>query len=300
MRYLWLGTGVAVLAAGVTLAGPAQAQAWIGLMVGNMMAQQQAYQEEMACQAGTAMVPKEVAEAADPAPALIQGYWSAVQGGQAPLASFIVDKNARWTAGATVLDQKTLAAIKDPFAQSGNSLNIQPVALVRAGDGASAQAQWQVRDSAGKLVGTYNAVLRRRAGTWLLSSLELVDNKTWVDPVVQYCHKPGDVLGYRLTNTRSVAAYAEKRLAKAQKKEAEARAKADKAKAEAEQAPGNSGKQDAARLAGEKLASAVLTTAERQAEADRARAAQAKAEADQKAFDDLRTAGKAALAAGTP
>jgi hypothetical protein len=195
----------------------------------------------------------------------------------------------RWTAGATALDQKTLTAIKDPFAQPGNAIDPKPLNVVRAGDGTSAQGQWQVRDGAGKLVGTYNAVLRRRTGTWLLSSLELVDNKTWVDPVVQYCHKPGDVLGYRLTNTKSAADYAAKRLAKAQKKEAEARTKAEKAKAEAE----------AARLAGEKLASATLTTAERQAEAYGTRAAQAVAEADQKALDDQRAAGKAALA-GTP
>jgi hypothetical protein len=270
-------------------------------MVGDMMARQQAYQQEMACQAGTPMVPKEVAEAADPAPALMLGYWSTAQTGKAPLASFIVDKNARWTAGATALDQKTLTAIKDPFAQPGNAIDPKPLNVVRAGDGTSAQGQWQVRDGAGKLVGTYNAVLRRRAGTWLLSSLELVDNKTWVDPVVQYCHKPGDVLGYRLTNTKSAAAYAEKRLAKAQKKEAEARTKAEKAKAEAEAEPDldTTTKQGAARLAGEKLASAVQTTAERQAEADRTRTAQAKAEADQKALDDQRAAGKAALA-GTP
>lgn len=296
-RSLQFGLILATLALQVPLAGAAHAQAWIGLMVGDMMARQQAYQQELACQAGTPMVAKEVAEAADPAPALIQGYWSAVQAGKAPLGSFIIDKNTRWSGGTTVLDQKTLAAIKDPFALGGNSLNPQPLALVRAGDGASAQGQWQVRDASGKLVGTYNAVLRRRAGTWLLSSLELVEGKTWVDPVVQYCHKPGDVIGYRLTNTKSAADYAARRLVKAQKKEAEARAKAEIAKGKADEDPGNSGKQLAAQQAGEKLASAVLTTAERQAEANRTREAQAKAEADRKALEDQRAAGKAALAA---
>lgn len=297
MRLRHFGLVAAGLVAQFACAGPAQAQAWIGLMVGDMMARQQAYQQEMACQAGTPMVPKEVAEAADPAPALIQGYWSAVQSGKAPLASFIIDKNTRWTAGTSVLDQKTLAGIKDPFAQPGNSLNPQPLALVRAGDGSSAQAQWQVRDPAGKLVGTYNAVLRRRTGTWLLSSLELVDARTWVDPVVQYCHKPGDVLGYRLTNTRRAAVFAEKQFAKAKRKEGEARAKAEAAAAEADAAPGKADKQAAARLAAEKLGSAMINSGRREEELIQAKAAQAQAEADQKALEEQRAAGKAALAA---
>jgi hypothetical protein len=216
-------------AAFAALPAAAQAQAWIGQIVGDMMAQQAAYAQEVACMSGTPMIEKEVAEASTPAPALMRSYWQAVSAGVAPTPAFLIDKKTRWISGGKELSQINLGTLVDPFARSGGALVEAPIGFVRSGRAQSALGQWVVRDGVGKRISTYQAVLRRKGGQWLISTLKLVGAQEWADPVVQYCHAPGDVLPYRIASAQRALEYATKQEAKAQIKAADAQAKAERA-----------------------------------------------------------------------
>ena len=100
--------GISLATALLAQPGSASAQAWIGQIVGDMMAREAAYAAEMRCMAGEAMPPNEVAEARDPAPALMRGYWTAVSAGQSPAAAFQINRKTSWTSGSTVLHQARL------------------------------------------------------------------------------------------------------------------------------------------------------------------------------------------------
>ncbi len=278
----------------VALPTAVQAQAWIGLMVGNMMSQQAAYAQEVACMTGTAMVDKEVAEASTPAPGLMRSYWQAVSAGTAPTSVFLIDKKTRWVSAGQELTQTNLGTLLDPFARSGGSLVEAPIGFARAGDAQTALGQWVVRDSAGKRIGTYQGLLRRKGGQWLFSALTLVGAKEWGDPVMQYCHTPGDVLPYRVTSAK----FGLERAIKQEAKAADAQAKVEKAQAAAASAPGNSAKADVARLAKEDAIRRETALSQRR---DPLRVAQENAAAAQQAqqdYDAMVTAGKAALLAG--
>lgn len=301
MRNRQLGLIAAAVAAQLGLCGPAQAQAWVSAMIANNIVGQNGSQEaETACRNGASVPDSFTREALNFSVPRMQSYWDTALAGQAPLASFVLDKQTRWTAGATSLDSKGLAAIKDPFAAAGNVLGAEPAGFVRAGDGISALGYWQVRDGAGNLVGNYRAVLRYKSKKWLLSTLDLIPAGGWLDPPVLYCHVPGDVLGYRLAQAKAGVADAEKRLAEARQQEATARVSADKAKAAAEAAPDNAGKHAAAKQAAEKQRQAADNAGGFQSQYDTQRANLTKAEAERKTLEDQRAAGKAALAAGTP
>jgi hypothetical protein len=284
-------TSLLAAASLAVLPATAQAQAWIGLMVGNMMAQQAAYAQEVACMSGTPMVEKEVAEASIPAPGVMRGYWQAVTAGNAPMAAFVIDKKTRWIAAGKELNQTNLGNIADPLARSGGSLVEIPVGFVRAGDAQSALGQWLVRDPAGRILGTYQGLFRRKSGQWLFSTLTLVGAKEWVDPVVQYCHAPGDVLPYRVASTQRALEYATRQEAKASAKAADARAKAAEFRARADAAPGKV----SARLAEDEAARREATLLQRQEALRVARENAASVQQAQRDFDAKREAGQAAL-----
>ncbi len=286
-----------MLAATALVAFPfaAQAQAWIGLMVGNMMSQQAAYAQEVACMTGTPMVDKEVAEASTPAPGLMRSYWQAVSAGTAPTSVFLIDKKTRWISAGKELSQTNLATLVDPFARSGGSLVEAPIGFVRAGDAQSALGQFVVRDGAGKRIGTYQALLRRKTGQWLISTLTLVGAKEWADPVVQYCHAPGDVLPYQIATSARALEFAIKQEAKAQVKAADAQAKAEKAQGVAAAAPGNSTKAATAALARQDAIRRETTLAQRRTALQAARDNDAAAKKAQQDYDAMVAAGKAAL-----
>lgn len=273
----------------------AMAQAWIGQVVGDMMAQQAAAAQELACMKGQAMPPNEVAEAGGPAPAVMRAYWDAVKAGQSPAASFIIDRRTRWNHGPTAIDRGGIARIRDPFAASGLVLVEQPVGFVRAGDANTALGQWAVTDAAGRRSGTYQALLRRQQGRWLISTLELVDATRWIDPVVQYCHAPSDVLPLRVTHTRGNLSYAESRERRARERLARTVARAEEAEAEATASPNNSRRAESARAARAEVAAREVDLAERIAPLDAARAEEAQARADMAAYEAMRAAGMAAL-----
>jgi len=295
-----LGLIAAVTAMQLGVAGAAQAQAWVSAMIANnIIGQNASQQQETACRNGASVPASFTEEAANFAAPRMKDYWDTALAGQAPLGSFILDKHTRWTSGTTALDSKGLAAIKDPFAVAENEMKLEPAGFVRSGDGISALGHWQVRDSAGKPVGTYRAVLRYKSKKWLLSTLDLIAAGSWIDPVVLYCHVPGDVLGYRLAEAKAGLADAEKRLALARQQEAAAQVSSDKAKAQAEAAPGYASKQEAAKEAAEKLRQASDNANGFQSQYDTQRAKLARTEAELQAFEAQREAAKAAQP-GTP
>ncbi len=285
-------------AALVTFPAAAQAQAWIGQIVGNMMAQQAAYAQEVACMTGTPMVEKEVAEASAPAPGLMRSYWQAVNAGTAPTSAFLIDKKTRWIAEGKELSQANLNTLVDPFARSGGSLVEAPIGFARAGDAQSALGQWEVRDGAGKRIGTYQALLRRKGGQWLISALTLVGRKEWADPVVQYCHAPADVLPYRVAAAKLDLERAIKQEAKAQAKAAGAQAKAELARAAADAAPGKATKAAAAALAREEAVRRETTLSQRREVLHLSQQADAAARQAQREYETMVAAGKAALVEG--
>jgi hypothetical protein len=263
----------------------ASAQAWIGQVVGNMMAQQAAAQQEAACMSGTPMPPEEVTEARAPGLALMPAYYASAGGDGRISGHFNLDKKTRWIDGETGVGMAVLDQQRDPFARGGLSLDPVPLEFVRAGDGASALGQWVVRDAAGAVRGTYTARFTRRTGVWRLSTLQLTPARTYVDPVVQYCHAPGDVLPYRLATTRFVREQAERRAVKAA-------GKAAKAEAALAKAGGNA-------AAMERAQAARTTLERRQTEFDAAKTEEAKALADAAEAEARKAGAIAALAGGS-
>jgi hypothetical protein len=285
----------AILLGQLALASAAQAQAeFLILSTINSLG---SMPSDVACQKGTPFPANAIAATRRVAMLQMQGYWNAVMNGGAPLDYFLLNKRTRWTFGTTVLDKKTIATLKDPWAAPGNVLAIEPLGYALAGDGTTALGQWQVRDAIGTVIGTYQASFDMTKEHPRISALTLVDSRTWVDPVEQYCHVPGDVIGYRLKLAREAVAFAEPRLAAAKQTETAARDRAEKARAAALATPDNAGKQEAARKAEAELAVAVNGMGAYQAMVDKNRAELAAAEADQARLDGLRAAGKAALAA---
>lgn len=274
----------------------AGAQAWIGLVVGQMMAQEQAYAQEMACMNGTAMEAKEVAEVTSSAPAAMAAYWSAVAASKPALAAFHPGKKSEWINGEHSLGLTALDAIADPFARTGTLLAAEPLGLVRAGDGGSALGQWRVTATDGTAVGTYDVLFRRDGSRWLVSRMTLVDVATWTDPVVQYCHAPGDVLPFRVRNTAAVLAHATKQEAKAAGKFAKAEQKEAKAREDAAAKPGNIARAEALRAASADLVRRRETWEQRKSALAAAISVEAGARYDNDKFLATQAAGKAALA----
>lgn len=266
--------------------GAAHGQAWIGQVVGDMIARQQAAIQEHACMTGTPMPDSEVSETRATALAAMNGYWVAVRAGGASNVSpyYQPDKKAKWISGSTVVPLAGLTRITDPFAVEGAALDPNPLAYFRAGDGSTVRGQWAVRRGDGSLVGSYDAAFRRVAGTWKLVELTLIPAKTYVEPLVQYCHKPGDVLPYRVSWTTSQRRYLEGRAAKLEAKAAKAQAAADKAV----------GSSESAALTRKRAADAVTKATGAREEARLAREANELALADAKAAEAARAAGQAA------
>lgn len=260
-------------AAALAKPAPAHAQAWIGLVVGNMMAQGAAQQQEYQCMTGTALPDKEVVEARVPSLAAMQGYLGDAAAGRNFAARFNLDRNARWSGAGAEASNLAIGTQRDPFAAPGLTADAEPLGFVRAGDGRTALGQWAVHGAAGQPAGTYTAVFTRASSVWRLSKLTLTPASVYADPVVQFCHKPGDVLPYRLTNTRWMREFAEKRLARTEEK---ARRATDPVRV-----------QDLTRQ-----------VQQRRDELATAQAAESSALADAKAADDAKAAAIARLPAG--
>lgn len=282
-----LGAAAAGLAFAVS--APAHGQAWIGQVVGNMMAQQQAAAAKAACMSGAPMAAEEVAEARAPANALMQAYRTATSAGSAPRSSFYaLDKKARFAAGGTSVDRTALDEPAEPLAQAGYVLDAEPFGFVRSGLDATALGQWALRDAQGKVAGVYTAYFVRKLGEWKLRTLAFETPAEYAGPVEQFCHAPGDVLPYRLETGERMTAHHAKRLAKAE-------AKAEKARAKASKLEGAGGRGDAAwqaRAEAEKWAAEV---AERRAAFETANGELTAARAYEATADDRKAQARVAL-----
>lgn len=201
----------------LVFAPSAHAQAWIGEYVGNLMAQQAAAESRHRCMTGVPMAEAEVTEALAPTNALMHAYFDAMQQGSANRASFyLLDRKSRWTFGEDTLDRTSLDRLPDPFADPGHSLEAQPRAFFRSGQEAWTNAQWQVRDGAGALVGTYTGLFVRNLGNWRIRELTLTAPDEWVEPARQFCLEPGDVLDYRIGFARNALSRAEAEVTRAE------------------------------------------------------------------------------------
>ena len=291
----------ASLAVSLAWAGQAQAQYYGGeFMILSMINEAGNRPSDVACQKGTPFKPNAIRATRQVAMTQMRGYWDALASGGSPLGFFLIDKRVRWTSGTTVLDKKTIASIKDPFVVAGSNLVTEPAGYALSGDGLNAIGQWQVRDANGQVAGTYQATFNMTKQQPRISTLQLIEPQAWVDPVAQYCHKPGDVLGYRIKLAREASAFAAPRLAAAQAAENAARARAEKAKAAAAAAPDDAGKQEAARKAEAELTVAANSARAYQSMADKSRGELEAAQVEQATLDAKREAWKAAIATRAP
>lgn len=268
-------------------------------MVGNMMVRQQQWAAEQACMTGTAMPEAEVIEALPTTTASMRGYWDAVKAGGASAVSahFHASKKSAWTSGGIKTAITSGTKITDPFALPGAILAEAPARLFRSGDGSSVRSQWLVHGSDGVLIGSYDTELRRSGSVWRLYDMTLVPANHYLEPLVQYCHKVGDVMPYRLSTTEASLNYAAKHAAKMT-------AKAQKAEGEAEKILGRMMNSSGAAKPGDKIKLAEMTDRAKAArgKADLAKRAEdesarayAKAKADAQAMEDARAAAKAKL-----
>ncbi len=270
----------------LALSAPAIGQAWIGQMVGDMIAQQRAAELEAACRGGQAMPDSEIAETRASAYAAIDGYWKAVRGGTPADVSpfFQADRKLSWVGGGMTLNAAGLRNVTDPLAQQGAALDAKPLAYFRSGDGSTVHGQWAVRRADGHLIGTLDAHFRRALGQWKLADLRVYPATEYVEPLVQYCHVVGDVLPYRVESTTQARAYLTKRADKL-------KVKADKAQAAADKAAARNS--DAALLRDQR----ALADAARAKSDDATKAAQAAIAANEQALADTKAAADARAAA---
>jgi len=185
------------------------------------------------CMAGTAMSEPKVAEARAPAPAVMQAYFQAAQGGGAKSAAFHLDRNAKWQSGGATAGAADIDRQADPLAAIGNVLEAEPLRFYRGGSGATALGQWAVLDAEGQVAGVYTAFFARANKLWKLRELTLFQAGETVEPAAQYCRKPGDVIEYRLSSTKNWRESAEKSVDEAKAKLAAATATEVAAKAAA-------------------------------------------------------------------
>lgn len=173
------------------------------------------------------MPASELAEARDPAPGIMQGYFAAAAGGGKKSASFKLNKKAKWSAGGVISAMADIDTQTDPLAVAGNSLNPDPLRFFRAGTFGTALGQWAVRDAGGGVVGVYTAMFEREKNVWKLRELTVSKADEVVEPIAAYCQKPGDTTGQRVISTETNMVWAERQVEKRKAKLADAIAKAN-------------------------------------------------------------------------
>lgn len=275
---------------------PLYSQIWIGQIVGDMVAQEEAAKREHACMTGTPMEKKEILEARTPALKTIQAYFEAMKNGSNSRSEFFaMDKKTRWIAGDQSVGMKQIDQPIDFLATSGAELVAEPLGFVRSGIDATALGQWRVLATNGDLAGTYTVFFTRKAGQWKIRHLTLSRATEYVEPVVQYCHQPGDVLPYRLDHAKGQRTYFERRVLKAEAKLTKLDAKAVKAETKAAEKPNSASVQKKAQTARQKAEDWAMKLSERRAALANAVDEEASAVADAKANEDERRRRKAEL-----
>ena len=201
------------------------------------------------CMTGLPLPDKEIAEARDPAPGVMQRYFAAAQGGTSRLGAFRQSGKTSWShAGKTVL-LPAIDSAADPLAQAGNRLDPEPLRFVRSGNFESAQGQWAVLDASGAVAGVYDAQFRRQNGAWLLQSLTVLGADETVAPAMQYCLKPGDVTEHKVTSAQNLIDHHTKQIGKSEAKLAKEQAALARAEAALAAKPGGASQAEAVRRA---------------------------------------------------
>lgn len=174
------------------------------------------------CLTGTPMADPKIAEARAPSLGAMQAYFAAAQGGTPKSAAFHLDKKSKWQGGGASAGQLDIDRQSDPLAVAGNRLEAEPLRFYRGGTGATALGQWAVLGADGQVAGVYTGFFTRSKKAWKLRELTFSGPAEIVEPIAQYCVKPGDVIEHRLTSTTNWRD-------SAQKSVDEARAKLDAA-----------------------------------------------------------------------
>ncbi len=183
------------------------------------------------CMSGTALPEREIAEARDPAPAVMQSYFRAAGTGGAKSAAFHLDENTKWQGVGVTVGSADLDRQPDLLAAPGNVLEAEPLRFYRGGAGTTALGQWAVLDAQGQVAGLYTALFARQRKVWKLRELTVSLAGEEVGPVAQYCRKPGDVMEHRLSSTETWRESAQESLDEAKEKLAAATAAEARAQA---------------------------------------------------------------------
>lgn len=201
------------------------------------------------CMTGLALPDKEVDEARLPAPAVMQGYFAAAQGGGRKSSSFRASKKAQWTYGGTTVQLAQIDAQSDPLAAPGNRLDPDTLRFFRSGNFQTAQGQWLVTGPDGTVAGLYDAVFQREKRVWKLDRLTVHGAADKVVPATQYCLTPGDVTDGKVKSATDQVSYYEKEIGKAEAKLEKAKAKLATEEAALAAKPGATAKRELVRTA---------------------------------------------------
>lgn len=200
--------GVAALA---LQAAPAAAQDY-GVFIADVIGQTIANMNSYAPPCGY-MPDNELAEARDPAPGVMKGYFDAARSGGDRAQFFKLDGKTAWRLGERAVGGEGLNAQADPLAVEGNRLDPQPLRFYRAGTYSTAQGQWAVMAADGTVAGVYTGLFTRERGQWKLRELTVVPAGSEVGAIDQYCAEPGDLTDSAVTGSEQQIAWLEKEIA---------------------------------------------------------------------------------------
>ena len=199
------------------------------------------------CMTGTPMSDAKIAEARAPSLGAMQAYFAAAQGGTPKSAAFHLDKKSKWQGGGATAGPLDIDRQSDPLAAAGHVLEREPLRFYRGGSGATALGQWAVLGADGQVAGVYTGFFARSKKAWKLRELTLSAADETVEPIAQYCVKPGDVIEHRLTSTKTWRESAAKSVDEGKTKLAAASAKRTAAESAAQANPKNGGAAQALR-----------------------------------------------------
>ncbi|MCR2832894.1 hypothetical protein [Parerythrobacter lacustris] len=159
------------------------------------------------------MPDNELAEARDPAPGVMQGYFDAARNGGDRARFFKLDNKTTWRLGEREIGSDGLNAQADPLAVEGNRLDPLALRFYRAGNYSTAQGQWAVLAPDGTVAGVYTGLFTRERGEWKLRELTVVPAGSEVGAIDQYCAEPGDLTDAAVTGGEQRIAWLEKQIA---------------------------------------------------------------------------------------
>lgn len=289
----------------VAIAGPVHPQTMASQvhsrLVNRVMAQHRA-ETEYECMQGKSMPKVDIFTAYPAAVDAVRGYWDAVKAGSPVSVAphFHVSSNAAWRTGTLNVPMTLEAKVADPFVVPGAQLAAEPLRTFRAGKESSLHTQWEVRGAAGELIGTYDAGLVYKNSIWRLHTIELIDAKRYVEPIVQYCHDVGDVILFRLNSAEDRIRYNTEHAARMTENADTADAEVVRLQSQAASAEkgASASYQRLAQKAVNKAKKARIKADDAKLEVEAAERELARVKSDIKAMDEARAAGMAKLGGG--